>query len=143
MTIGGDVWKCFHCGETFTDTESARLHFGDNCLSDPACQIDIKQVREMEQLHARHLAEDSDTDRAMYRMQAEHAVALRCEEEIGYARGLHDGKRYWIEQFVTQILHGDETHRQWLRDKGEEFVVATDGSADNPGTEDFGDKDRC
>jgi len=44
----------------------------------------------METLLARYRAEDSDADRAMYRMQAEHTVALRREEEKGYLRGLVD-----------------------------------------------------
>ncbi len=83
-------WTCFHCGETFTDREDAWLHFGDNCMSGAACQIDIKTVREMETLLARYQAEDSDVERAMYRMQAEHTVALRRAEEEGYRRGLVD-----------------------------------------------------
>ena len=83
-------WTCFHCGETFTDPEDARLHFGDNGMADAACQIDIKAFREMETLVARWWAEDGDADRALYRMQAEHTVALHRAEEKGYERGLRD-----------------------------------------------------
>jgi hypothetical protein len=83
-------WRCFHCDETFSDPEDARLHFGDNCLSDAACRIGAASVRELERQLARYRAEDSDADRAMYRMQADHAVALRREEEKGYRRGLID-----------------------------------------------------
>ncbi len=82
-------WTCFHCGEAF-GREDARLHFGDNGMSDAACQIDIKAVREMENLLARYRAEDSDKDRDMYRMQADHTVALRTAEEKGYRSGLVD-----------------------------------------------------
>ena len=82
-------WRCFHCDEVFTDPEDARRHFGDD-LSDAACQIDASAVREMERELARYRAEDSDKDRDMYRMQAEHTVALRRAEEEGYRRGLID-----------------------------------------------------
>jgi hypothetical protein len=83
-------WRCFHCDEVFTDHEDAFLHFGANCMSDAACQIQLVSVRDMEEQLARYRAEDSDTDRAMYRMQAEHTVALRQAEEEGYRRGLVD-----------------------------------------------------
>jgi hypothetical protein len=83
-------WRCFHCDEIFTDPEDARLHFGNDCMSDAACQINIKSVREMETLLARYRAEDSDKDREFHRIQAEHTVALRRAEEEGYRRGLVD-----------------------------------------------------
>jgi hypothetical protein len=83
-------WTCFHCGETFLEREDARLHFGDDYMSDAACQIDIKAVREMETLLARYRAEDSDKDRDYYRMRAEHTIALRVAEERGYRSGLVD-----------------------------------------------------
>jgi hypothetical protein len=91
-------WRCFHCDELFTDYEAALEHFGFDQTSYAACQIDIKAFREMENFTARCQAEDSDTDRAMYRMQTEHDVALRREEEAGYAKGLRDGRRETIEE---------------------------------------------
>jgi hypothetical protein len=83
-------WRCFHCDEIFTDYEEALLHFGEDRTLDPACQIDVKILREMERQLARYRAEDLDKDRAFYRMQAEHTVALRKAEEEGYRRGLVD-----------------------------------------------------
>jgi hypothetical protein len=83
-------WRCFHCDEIFTDPADARRHFGQDCMSDAACQISVDAVREMEMLLARYRAEDSDKDRDMYRMQAEHTVAVREAEEKGYRRGLID-----------------------------------------------------
>lgn len=83
-------WRCFHCDETFADPEDARLHFGDDCTSDAACQINPASVREMERLLARYRAEDGDKDREFYRLQAEHYAALRRVEEEGYRRGLVD-----------------------------------------------------
>jgi hypothetical protein len=32
-------WTCFFCGETFTDAECAKQHFGGDLLSLAACQI--------------------------------------------------------------------------------------------------------
>lgn len=32
-----DGWRCFHCGETFTDKHAARDHFGDDCEANAAC----------------------------------------------------------------------------------------------------------
>jgi hypothetical protein len=84
------AWRCFHCDEVFTDQEDALLHFGDTCLSDTACQINVRAVREMERQIARYRVGDSDKDREFYRMQAEHTVALRKAEEEGYRRGLVD-----------------------------------------------------
>lgn len=90
----GDVWRCFHCNESFGTGESAAEHFGTSERQLPACQIDIAAYREMEQRSFRYQEEDTDLHRAMYRMQIEHQVALQREEERGYARGLHDAKLY-------------------------------------------------
>ncbi len=81
------AWACFHCGEVF-DAEGARLHFGDSEMAEVACTIDEGQLREMERELARYRAEDSDADRAVQSMRADHVVALRKEEEAGYAKGL-------------------------------------------------------
>jgi hypothetical protein len=86
------AWRCFHCDEVFVDQHRAAAHFG-NFESAPACKISDEDVRRLEQELARYRAEDSDLDRAYHAMQADHAVALRREEEKGYAQGLADGKR--------------------------------------------------
>jgi hypothetical protein len=83
-------WRCFHCSETFTDEAAAAEHFGWSEYQQPACQIDAKQYREMEERVSRANQDDSDTDRRMYAMQGEHQMALKREEEKGYARGLKD-----------------------------------------------------
>lgn len=84
-------WRCFHCGQVLKTFEAAREHFGPDEMSSPACQIDIKKFREMEELHRRNLAEDTDKDRQFYAMQADHRRALIHEEQRGYDRGLADG----------------------------------------------------
>jgi len=96
-------WTCFHCGETFTDREKARLHFGNDEASATACQIDIKAFREMEKMAFRCRSEGSDTDRAMHRMSAEHEVALRREEEKGYARGLRDARIEMARALASEV----------------------------------------
>jgi hypothetical protein len=47
-------------------------------------------LRRAEAELARYRAEDSDTDRAMHGMRADHARALIRAEELGYERGLRD-----------------------------------------------------
>lgn len=84
-------WRCFHCGEVFTEAEDARIHFGATLASDPACQINAEQVREMEDTLARFREEDTDLHREIYRLKSDHQIALRREEEAGYAKGLKDG----------------------------------------------------
>ena len=32
-------WTCFHCGETFTNPNKARDHFGHDIDATPACQL--------------------------------------------------------------------------------------------------------
>lgn len=93
-------WRCFHCDEVLRTPRDARLHFG-NHGSEPACLIKapgefalLTVLRNAEDELARHRAEDSDVLRAMWSMQADHAEALRREEEKGYSRGLADAKEH-------------------------------------------------
>jgi hypothetical protein len=90
-------WRCFHCDEIFSDADAAREHFGPNEMHEPVCQIDVAKYREMEEIVRRHVSEDTDLHREIYRMQAKHFTDLRHEEEKGYARGLEDGRKYPIE----------------------------------------------
>lgn len=92
-------WTCFFCGETFTTIGAARDHFGNEPFADTACRIKVGEerglvmaLRRAEKELARYRAEDSDADREFHRMRAEHATALRREEEKGYERGLRDGR---------------------------------------------------
>ena len=91
-------WTCFHCGEhfapTFAGQQAARHHFGDSPTEQPACTIDARAFRAMQDLCARYQSEDTELHREIQRLQADHAVALRRAEEQGYARGLEDAKKY-------------------------------------------------
>lgn len=98
-------WTCFHCGETFPPTldgeHKAREHFGPTPDYQPGCVLkltseDRSLLRELRSAQAdltRYYAEDSDKDRELRRMEAEHHVALRRAEEQGYARGLAAARR--------------------------------------------------
>ena len=83
-------WRCFHCDEVFTDSAAAEEHFGASMCDDPACQIDMTDVRAMENQLRQYRNEDTELHRQIHSMQADHAVALRREEENGYAKGLRD-----------------------------------------------------
>lgn len=106
-------WRCFHCDENFTDRKAAADHFGTSIFQEPACQIDAKKYREMENQVRRANEDDSDTDRRMYAMQGEHQVALRREEEKGYARGLKDANYLgqdtdrldWLSSNPQRVTH--------------------------------------
>src|SRR5579859_4298218 len=83
-------WRCFHCDESFTDAESAALHFGKSERQNPICSVDAVEYRSMEERVRRCNEEDSDLHREIYGMQARHYTELRREEEKGYACGLRD-----------------------------------------------------
>lgn len=91
-------WTCFHCGDhfpaTFAGQQAARLHFGDHPMEDPACRINAKQFRAMQDLVRQWEDENMPIQREMARMRSDHATALIREEEKGYARGLEDARRY-------------------------------------------------
>jgi len=86
----GDEWRCFHCDEAFTDSDSAAVHFGTHEHQRPACLVDAAEYRRMEAKEARYAEEDADCHRAMHRQQTEHNQALQRAEEAGYAKGLRD-----------------------------------------------------
>lgn len=94
----GHGWTCFHCGETFYTPGMAREHFGADPLALPGCRIKLGDerrllgaLRDAEAELARYRVEDSDTDRRMAQMVAEHGAALRDAEDAGYAKGLEAG----------------------------------------------------
>ena len=84
------TWRCFHCDEVFTDPAAAAEYFGPSQAQQPACQIDVAAYRRMEEAHRRSCEEDTDLHREIHHLQSDHQIALRREEEKGYARGLRD-----------------------------------------------------
>lgn len=96
-------WRCFHCGDVFTKSQErwAREHFGLTGDATPVCLIRtagesalLSALRDAEEELIGHRAEDTKILRAMWSMRADHAQALRREEELGYARGLDDGRKH-------------------------------------------------
>lgn len=95
-------WRCFHCGETFTLAQKrwAGEHFGWRQEQEPVCLIRtagesqlLNALRFAENELAGYREEDGRIIRAMYSMQADHAAALRREEERGYAKGVADARK--------------------------------------------------
>lgn len=101
MTSG--PWTCFHCDETFVDPSEARRHFGADEGATPACQIKgaegglLRALREAEDQAARALAlmhdESTEIAKAYASFQSRHGQALIAAEELGYERGLADGRK--------------------------------------------------
>ena len=98
-------WRCFHCGDTFTRAQKrwAREHFGRDSMAEPVCLIRsagesalLTALRNAEDELAQRRAEDSDVLRAMWAMSADHAEALKREEERGYARGVADARKEMV-----------------------------------------------
>jgi hypothetical protein len=56
----------------------------------------------MEEINRRHCEEDTELHRQMHRLLNEHSVALRREEEIGYARGLADANA--SRAFLSELI---------------------------------------
>ncbi|PCG09692.1 hypothetical protein COA17_07510 [Sphingomonas ginsenosidimutans] len=100
---GRGGWRCFHCNEHFTSVHRARLHFGRDETSEPACIIKtgaegslLKALREAEEaaddaIQAMH-AESTDAAKAYHAQRCRHTQALTAAEELGYERGLADGR---------------------------------------------------
>lgn len=91
-------WRCFHCGEVFTDAASAGEHFGGSLMALAACQIKAKEgglvslLRKQELELDRFRSEDSASFREFHRLGAEHTRKVQQAEEDGYAKGLADGR---------------------------------------------------
>jgi hypothetical protein len=95
------LWRCFHCGEAFTARQRALAaqHFGADESATPVCLMRgpgehslLSALRAAEEELARWRAETMPILNAMAAMQADHACALRREEEGGYARGVADAR---------------------------------------------------
>jgi hypothetical protein len=100
---GQQSWTCFHCGETFTTPGSARDHFGFDPSSDPGCRIKVgaergllMALRKAEAELAEYVAllhdENLEAYRLLARAQSRHSDSLQTAEEVGYERGLADGR---------------------------------------------------
>ncbi|MEJ8837623.1 hypothetical protein [Ramlibacter sp. AN1133] len=87
-------WRCFHCDSSFTERELAALNFGPSEHCVPSCQVSAEQLRALEATLRRYQEGDTELLREAERMRSDHRLALRRQEEQGYARGLADGHRF-------------------------------------------------
>lgn len=96
-------WRCFHCDDVFTTEHQARVHFGCDEMSEPACKIKmgaegslVTALRRAEADLADAWAaihnESTEAAKAYYAQQSRHQEQLRAAEELGYERGLADGR---------------------------------------------------
>lgn len=119
-------WRCFFCDEVFTTPGGAADHFGATLNDKPGCLIDYQvqvelggvpqrgrglemELRRTQAELARYREEDTDLHRALHRKDSEHALALRREEEKGYARGLRDGVNLLADSPERAALLAKET----------------------------------
>lgn len=92
------TWRCFHCGDVFRNPRHAAAHFGYDELQEPGCVAVLRhgeshlldRIRDLQERLHRYENDDSDIIRWANTKAADHAAALRTEEEKGYARGLRD-----------------------------------------------------
>ncbi len=85
-------WRCFHCDEVFKTKDEARAHFGPSECSVTACQVDAAHLRDLEKQLSSYRNEDTDLHRQIASMESSHQQAFMRAEEIGYSRGLKDGR---------------------------------------------------
>jgi len=91
-------WRCFHCDEVFLSEERAREHFGHYEGDTPGCIEKLKggefgllrRVRQLEEQLAPFLQETGAVEVYVQGLKADHALALRREEERGYDKGVRD-----------------------------------------------------
>jgi hypothetical protein len=108
-----EAWKCFHCSETFTDPEAAKVHFGEELGSTPGCKLNalegglLKIVRDQEEELRQFRREEMASYREFYSLGADHSLALVREEQKGYDKGLADA-RAEAEQIVRSAPSLDE-----------------------------------
>jgi hypothetical protein len=120
VSHAGTPWRCFHCDDVFSSRSEASAHFGYQVDATPACKIApdlrglVKFIRWQESQLQRYRSENSDAARQFYALGADHAQALRCEEEKGYARGLADARAEQLSAYQRPGgLMSSERSRPW------------------------------
>ena len=99
-------WRCFHCDEVFFTANDARLHFGMDQCSDPACKIKMgaeksllvalrRAETELQDAWAAIHNENTEAAKAYYAQQSRHGEQLRAAEELGFERGIADLGSIW------------------------------------------------
>lgn len=109
------TWRCFHCDEVFTDRAEAQDHFGPSEQQIPACFIDVRHVRWLEEQHRRNVEDDTEALRTIRGLAGEHEELRRRAEEQGYARGLADAKKHPEELGLAALSSLSPELEAWSR----------------------------
>jgi phage terminase large subunit GpA-like protein len=92
-------WTCFHCGETFTNEESARTHFGRTECDTAACVIAahdgglVMKMREAEQRADEQLERALQAERDLEAAQCQIdslSTAMRSYAPFKNCRSIND-----------------------------------------------------
>lgn len=90
-------WRCFFCDEVFRSFKAAAVRFGAHV---PACKLTaheghlVSYIRKLEAEVRRYQSEDSDVMRSIQALEFDHRQALIRAEQIGYDKGVEDGRKY-------------------------------------------------
>lgn len=105
------TWRCFHCDDVFTDAESAALHFGVDTTEQAACrkvtadeQALLKTIAEQAKQLNEYRTESTPADQLYYTFQSELRQKTIRAEELGYHRGLEDGRRDWLRILWWRLM---------------------------------------
>lgn len=90
-------WRCFHCGDVFTDKAAAREHFGETLDDEPICQVTAERYRQVERQLLMYENESDATSKTFYDIGHRAAIAERDAEQKGYDRGIADAKAHPYE----------------------------------------------
>lgn len=96
-------WRCFFCGELFTDRKEAANHFGvdESCVADEvACKLMsyqkkvVEYIRELES-EVRRLTQDQHNEShplmlAIYDIEDKLKREVQQAEQRGYTKGVQD-----------------------------------------------------
>lgn len=122
------TWRCYHCDEVFVAEDCARRHFGSSDDQSPACLIKAgaegsllvalrRAEKDLEEFRRLLHDEASDSAKAYYAQQTRHAEQMRGAEELGYERGLADGRAQLATEhalgFKAGIEAGAEAAASW------------------------------
>jgi BMFP domain-containing protein YqiC len=122
-------FKCFQCGEVFTDFIAARNHFGFYPADVPVCRVDGGTAatiyhlrRKIADYQLREETEGAESQLQRAALQGDHARALRRAEEEGYAKGLGDfaaerTRREALEARIAE-LEADAERFRWIEAQG-------------------------
>lgn len=102
-------WRCFHCGDVFTDRDEAREHFGETLDDEPICQVTAERYRAVERELQTFQNEADATSKTFYDIGHRAAIAERDAEQKGYDRGIADAKAHPYELGLVPATMRNQT----------------------------------